>query len=106
MKSLKGLKEKTQLVKQILDDRKRDILPVINEYNELHTKDLRITHEYKTVVDNVIDFEGIFNFRWSEKDRWFCGFNITNENCISYLEKIYDEIGTIEFYNIISSETY
>lgn len=103
VKSLKGLKEKTQLVKQILDDRKRDILPVINEYNELHTKDLRITHEYKTVVDNVIDFEGIFNFRWSEKDRWFCGFNITNENCISYLEKIYDEIGTIEFYNIISS---
>ena len=101
VRTISGLKEKLDLTEQILLEREKEILPIINEYNILHERELQIGFFYKKKVNKAINFDKIFGFEFYKKDQWFSKFNIRFIDVIQYFEDLHDLIGTISLYRMI-----
>lgn len=100
-RTFRSLKERYNLAKRILEERKREIEDIINEYNILHMKDIKIVYGFAPYIRGVLDFEELIGVKWRTKARWFCKYNIKEENLVAYFDYIHTKIGTMKLYEYI-----
>lgn len=103
VRTMKGLNKKVFWTRELLNERKKEIMPILEEYNKLHKKDIQIQYDYKHNIDQALNFGKIFLFPRKSMNHWFYKFNITNMNVIGYFETLHDMLGTIKMIEIISS---
>jgi len=103
VRTMKGLQKKVFWTKELLAERKKEIMPILEDYNKLHKKDIQIQYDYKKTIDQVLNFEKLFLFSRGSMKQWFYKFNITNRNVVGYFEALHDELGTVKMLEIISS---
>lgn len=87
-----------------LDKRKKDVLTVINPYNEKMKGKLYI----KYTQDNTVkppDFALLLDIRKQKKYHFYKKYNIKNENLIDYLEFKFENYGPIDFFKNIFNKS-
>lgn len=98
--SLNGLRKKIQSVRNDLNERKKDVETIIEDYNNCHKEDLQITYDFHKVVHNTILFEDLFSV-YGKENMWFYKFNIKLRSINMYFERLHQLMGTLKFLEYI-----
>ncbi|ELP1222610.1 hypothetical protein R1S95_001423 [Listeria monocytogenes] len=104
---INGLINKYGKKESILQDRKNQVYELINEYNELQQRKLRITFTQKNIDDNYFNWFSILNVSKYYEDNYFSKYTITYMNLVSYLQTLSEKLGnSIETIRVFYYEQY
>lgn len=103
VRSKSGLKKVLLDVKSVLKQRKEQVSSIITPFNDKQLGILRIIYSQNRVPIEPDLGYWIFGLNY-DKESFFHNYNITQENVVEYLLKLYDDLGFFEFINSVISE--
>ncbi|OTN78279.1 Spaf_1101 family AAA-like ATPase [Enterococcus faecium] len=90
---INGLINKYGKKSEILNTRKKQVNELLNDYNELQKRKLRINFTQKNVDDSYFNWYTVFNVSRNAWDDYYKGYAITYENLVSYLQALSKQLG-------------
>lgn len=100
---INGLINKYGKKSEILNIRKKQVNELLNDYNELQKRKLRINFTQKDIDDSYFNWYTVFNVSRNAWDDYYKGYAITYENLVSYLQELSKKLGnsieTIRVFN-------
>lgn len=85
-----------------LEQRKREVLAVIEPYNTREANQLRIVYKQDTACLEP-DFNRLLQFEVGMERSWYNGYNIRLEDVVDYLLCLYEKLGAFSFFKIAVS---
>jgi len=99
-KQKSGLVKALGDVQNVLQKRKMEVDLIINPFNDSQDNILRIIYSQNGVYSDPDLAYWLFGDNYS-KNKWYMHQNITQENIVEYLLKLYSELGIFEFLTLV-----
>lgn len=94
-----GLIKMLQDTEYALEQRKREVLAVIEPYNAREENQLRIVYQQDAVCLEP-DFNLLLNVEIGKERNWYNGKNIHMEDVVDYLSCLYEQLGAFSFFKM------
>lgn len=95
-----GLAKSLENVQNILQKRKEEVYAVITPFNKSQTNILKIDYSQDNIYAEPDVASWLFGEKYSE-NKWYKHQNITQENIVEYLLKLYSELEIFEFLTLV-----